>query len=95
MRNQVGGRCYRCGEWVKPGDGHVERVEEAQARKWPGATLPKWLVQHALCATKYTRTPRHYLFRPDVLPWDGYDQNVQAAHAGEREEARSNMKRVD
>ena len=35
-RNQYGGDCYRCGEWVKPGDGHFERV------------IGKgWRVQHA------------------------------------------------
>lgn len=38
MRNRYGGRCYRCRQWVNPGEGHFER----QGRVW--------LVQHARCA---------------------------------------------
>jgi len=35
MRNKYSGMCYRCGELVKPGEGHFQR------------TNGKWLVQHA------------------------------------------------
>ena len=35
MRNQYGGRCYRCGLWVEEGTGYFEKV--------PGAD---WRVQH-------------------------------------------------
>lgn len=38
MRNKHPGYCYRCGEWVKPGAGHFERISGG------------WRVQHADCA---------------------------------------------
>lgn len=38
MRNEFGGQCYRCGEYVNPGDGHFERKRG------------RWRVQHANCA---------------------------------------------
>lgn len=41
MRNQYGGQCYRCPEYVAPGDGHFERING------------RWRVQHAACAIKF------------------------------------------
>ena len=38
MRNKFGGPCYRCGQWVKKGEGHFERHKGG------------WRVQHASCA---------------------------------------------
>jgi len=45
MRNRFGGKCYRCGEWVAPGDGHFERLQG------------KFRVQHASCAIAHRGTP--------------------------------------
>ena len=45
MRNRFGGKCYRCGEWVAPGDGHFERFRAS------------FRVQHALCAIEHRGTP--------------------------------------
>lgn len=85
MRNKIGGRCYRCGKWCPPNEGFFERVGPAHYEKWPGVTFPKWIVQHADCAEKYKGTPRHYLHDPDILPYDGYDEEVRAEHTAERE----------
>jgi len=41
-RNAHPGACYRCGEWVKAGDGHFERYSGG------------WRVQHSKC-TNYHR----------------------------------------
>lgn len=45
MRNKFGGTCYRCQEYVTPGDGHFE-LFRGQFR-----------VQHASCAIKFRGTP--------------------------------------
>lgn len=44
-RNQYGGKCYRCGEWCGPGDGHFERHKRG------------WRLQHAGCAIVYRNAP--------------------------------------
>lgn len=48
MRNRYPGICYRCGEWVKAGEGHFERI--------PGG----WRTQHAHCAIRFRGTDRHF-----------------------------------
>ena len=63
MRNRRSGVCYRCGGLVPPGAGHFERVTEDQRRKWPGAILPEWLVQHADCARRWRGTDQHYIHK--------------------------------
>jgi len=45
MRNQYGGPCYRCSEWVSPGDGHFEHHNGG------------WRTQHASCAIEFRGTP--------------------------------------
>ena len=45
MRNRFGGKCYRCGEWVAPGEGHFEKVR--------GSRPVRWLTQHANCAIEH------------------------------------------
>lgn len=51
MRNKFGGSCYRCGGWVKPGDGHFERTPTPST---------KWHVQHAKCAIEMRGVPDAY-----------------------------------
>lgn len=43
MRNKYGGVCYRCGKYVKPGEGHFERK------------FGRWRVQHASCAIEHRK----------------------------------------
>lgn len=44
MRNKYPGYCYRCGTYVKKGEGHFER------------SYGSWRLQHADCAIKYRGT---------------------------------------
>lgn len=44
MRNKYPGYCYRCGDYVKKGEGHFERKRGY------------WRLQHADCAIKYRGT---------------------------------------
>lgn len=46
MRNQYPGKCYRCGEIVKPKQGHFERHNGS------------WRVQHANCAIVNRKRPQ-------------------------------------
>ena len=52
MKNKHPGKCYRCGQPVGPGDGHVERYGHG------------WRVQHAGCAITYRGTDKHHLVKP-------------------------------
>ena len=63
MRNQFEGICYRCGDTVKSGTGHFERLSKRHGEKWPELDMNgnKWLTQHAECAIKYRGTDHHYL----------------------------------
>lgn len=45
MRNRYPGPCYRCGQWVAPGEGHFERFQG------------RWRTQHADCAIENRGTP--------------------------------------
>lgn len=49
MRNKYGGPCYRCGQWVRPGEGHFEKVRDR------GSPV-RWRTQHAECAIAYRNT---------------------------------------
>ena len=42
-RNSYPGTCYRCGEWVKAGDGHFERYSGG------------WRVQHSKCTNRHRK----------------------------------------
>ena len=56
-RNQYAANCFRCGEMVKAGEGHFERVGRIQREKY--GTLvrgKKWITQHAECAIKHRGT---------------------------------------
>lgn len=65
MRNSHPSPCYRCGLLVLAKHGHFERTsQKVHGKKWPGRDLPKWLVQHAVCAVKYRGTDVHYLYNP-------------------------------
>lgn len=64
MSNKYGGICYRCGEYINPGDGVFERTGHAHRKKWPGRWLPRWLTQHHSCAKKYRGSHVHYQFFP-------------------------------
>jgi len=46
MRNKYPGICYRCGKFVKAGDGHFEKIPHSS----------NWRVQHADCAIAYRGT---------------------------------------
>lgn len=44
-RNKYGGYCYCCGEYVKPGFGHFERI-------WGSSYgSPKWRIKCVKCAS--------------------------------------------
>lgn len=45
MRNKFGGVCYRCKNWVAPGEGHFEMFRGS------------FRVQHAACAIDFRGTP--------------------------------------
>ena len=47
MRNKYPGKCYRCGNLVKIGEGHFERAVGKGYFKF------KWRTQHADCAIIY------------------------------------------
>lgn len=64
MPNRYAATCYRCGKTIPPGEGVLERTGFSQRKKW-GVPLPKYLVQHHDCATKYRGTTIHYRFNPD------------------------------
>ena len=53
MRNTYPGICYRCGEIVKTGEGHFERLKSFSR----GVA---WRTQHAECAIKYRGTAHTY-----------------------------------
>ena len=57
MRNEFPGPCYRCGNIVRAGEGHFERVSPSKPDKL-GEQIrgKKWLLQHAVCAIKYRGT---------------------------------------
>lgn len=44
-RNKYPGRCYSCGQWVKPGYGHFEKVYN------PAPGKPKWRIKCVECAS--------------------------------------------
>ena len=62
MANKYASVCYRCGQRIEVGEGVFEKVSAAQARKWPGRLLSRWLTQHHECATKWRGTTQHYRF---------------------------------
>jgi hypothetical protein len=45
MRNQFSGFCFRCGDSVRPGDGHFQKAGSGNR--------VKWLVQHKDCAIRW------------------------------------------
>lgn len=61
MRNKYGGPCYRCGEYVKPGEGFFERGVN---RRLDRLGFPKrhflrnrdYICQHATCAEEHKGT---------------------------------------
>lgn len=60
MRNKFPAMCYRCGKNVPEGEGHFERIRNAE----PGQA--KWRTQHAGCAVLYRGTKKHFKDNPDV-----------------------------
>lgn len=62
MRNQYEGKCYKCGETVKAGEGHFERHKGG------------WRVQHANCVWK---EPEFVSFGEAASVDDGKPQNRQ------------------
>lgn len=60
MRNKYPGQCYRCGQLVKPREGHFERHAGG------------WRVQHASCA-RTTRYPGSVDVPPEIREKYGDD----------------------
>lgn len=59
MRNQYGGYCYRCGEYVAPKEGHFEKFSRKHRVRHPNAPrFIKWVVQHADCAITHRGTDK-------------------------------------
>jgi len=66
MRNKHPGTCYRCGQWVKAGDGHFEKVTKSNiAKLGPAVRGKRWLLQHAECAIEHRGSSHNALPQPD------------------------------
>lgn len=79
MRNKFGGNCYRCGKYVKAGDGHFQFVDAAAIATFGSLVRgQKTLVQHASCAIEHRGTNFHY--RTHVLP--GIQKANETSNAG-------------
>lgn len=48
MKNKYKNRCYKCGDWVEPDQGFINRIELCDKKYLVGRLLPKgtqWLTE--------------------------------------------------
>lgn len=65
-RNDAGGICIRCGQYVRRGHGFVRRATPEEQAAWSGGCRfgtgqpVKWVTEHLECRARWGRTLKHY-----------------------------------